>query len=91
MIAQAKLKGGSKDWVRVLRTARTVRCASRQRDVNEQRSIVGGREDGGLSSRVLQPKREELSGGFPRGLIMERKESSSDYKRPRNVNYPARC
>jgi hypothetical protein len=39
-------------------SARKVRRASRQRDVNEQGSIVGGREDGGLFSRALQPKRE---------------------------------
>jgi len=58
MIAQAKLKGGSKGLGQGAESARTVRRASRQRDVKEQRSIVGRREDGGLSSRVLQPKRE---------------------------------
>lgn len=58
MIAQAKLKGGSKGLGQGAESAWSVRRASRQRDVNEQRSIVGGREDGGLSSRVLQPKRE---------------------------------
>ena len=58
MIAQAKSKEAQKDRVRMLGSARKVRRASRQRDVNEQRPIVGGREDGGLFSRVLQPKRE---------------------------------
>ena len=40
MIAQAKLKGGSKGLSRGAEFARTVRRVSRQRDVNEQGQLL---------------------------------------------------
>ena len=40
MIAQAKLKGGSKGLAQGAVSARTVRRASRQRDVNEQGQLL---------------------------------------------------
>jgi hypothetical protein len=40
MIAQAKLKGGSKGLGQGAESARTVRRASRQRDVNEQGQLL---------------------------------------------------